>query len=140
MQETLTPKYIDEPTKGYKSWRVKDERGRQYYAAPGVAAQLRVGEASNVEVEEEASKDGQKTWNIIKRVLVGLQPETKVEPQKPQADKEEGMFVMAVMGKLFEGTGALPDQDVITNMIVALRNSWRQSLNAKAELNDDVPF
>ncbi len=45
-------------------------------------------------------------------------------PQPQPNDKDVGMFVMAILGKAFEGTGTVPDVASLTSMVANCRQAF----------------
>jgi hypothetical protein len=138
---TVIPKYVNQPKEGKKYGNIKTADDEKYYALPDLLEKFSVGVAANVQIET------QKWGNMQAKVIQAVSEETPspspVAPKAVQAAKADvdrmDMFVTAVMGKLFEGTGVLPDRETLGHQVQDLRWAWNQPRTGEINLSADKP-
>jgi len=129
---TITAQYVNPPKDGKPNGSIKDTNGRYWSAKPEYLSQVQPGMTFGVEYR--TSEFNGKTYYFIEGLLFNGQtpaqtmqqpaqqayvpPQTTVAPQPtpklaviPPSDKEEGMFIMGVVGRAM-GSGKYETKDI----------------------------
>lgn len=120
MQVQIIPKYVNPPKPGGKMGSIKDQEGGFYLVSPAYLSNFQIGQPVNIEYGEKMGQQGPIRFiNSINGLrITGQQGPVQAgdrpapTPQNvPQSDKEEGMFIMGVVGRAM-GSGKFEAHEV----------------------------
>lgn len=152
---TITVAYVNPPKGTAKSGSIKTDAGDYFRVWQDKLSLFSQGWKGTIEYTDE-NWNG-KDYRQFKRIVDGASPAMangKAAGGGSTDRKSTEMFIMAMMGKAWEGKGALPDKETCRQHILALRwaweSAWRVTLPVEQptqsqtipdiDLNDEIPF
>jgi hypothetical protein len=140
MQATIRIKYVNQPREGKKMGSIKGDDGTIIGVYPDKLSLFQQGQTYTVEYDE-----GEGGFKRLKRIIPGAPNTAPNTNGAPAGDKEAGMFVMAVLGKCFEGTAQLPDRAALTDMVRSLKKAWKDGMtdlpsDPPGVIDDTIPY
>lgn len=154
---TITVAFVNPPKGAAKSGSIKTEAGDYFRVWQDKLALFSQGWKGTIEYTDE-SWNG-KDYRQFRRIVDGATSPTRLEGRangkatgnSPNSDQKScEMFIMAIMGKAWEGTGKLPSAEEARQYIVDLRWAWENAWKfpvpnvepdvPQIELNDEIPF
>jgi hypothetical protein len=133
MQATIKVQFVNQPKEGQRKGSIKGDDGNYYGVWPDKLSLFQKGQTYTIEYTESTASSG-KTYRDFKRIIPGA-PSTGNGKTDDQG--QCGMFIMGVMGRCFQGTGNMPDQTTLTNMVRHLRKAWAAGMT---DLPEEPPF
>ena len=122
MQVQIIPKFVNPPKAGGKMGSIKDQQDGFYLVPPAYLSSFQIGQPVNIEYTEKIGQQGSpiRFINSINGLrCTGQQGPVQggdrpaPAPQNvPQSDKEEGMFIMGVVGRAM-GSGQFGMDDIL---------------------------
>ena len=143
--------FVNPPKGAAKSGSIKTESGDYFRVWADKLALFSPGWKGTIEYTDE-NWNG-KDYRQFKRIVESAQAQMangKATGSFPDNTKATEMFIMAMMGKAWEGTGTLPDRETCRQHILDLRWAWEsawkvtipsgQSTTPSIDFSDEVPF
>lgn len=152
---TITVAFVNPPKGSAKSGSIKTEAGDYFRVWADKLGMFSQGWKGTIEYTDE-SWNG-KDYRQFRRIVDGASPTVAARsngkatgvPPDP-SNKSTEMFIMAMMGKAWEGTGKLPDRETCRQHIIDLRWAWEdawkvtiptgQTSIPEIDLSDEIPF
>lgn len=141
--------YVNQPKPGAKKGSIKTESGEMFGVWPEKLGLFSQGGKYTIEfgVDSVNGKD----YKTVKRVIEGAGVnQTAANLGRGGGTTAAEMFVMGLMNRAYQNTGAPPLEDTAYEQILGLRSAWERAwatdLKPKVEkplsqeLNDDIPF
>ena len=147
---TITVAYVNPPKGTAKSGSIKTDTGDYFRVWSDKLGQFSQGWKGTIEYTDE-SWNG-KDYRQFKRIVEGASPRVGANGKASSYpdNKATEMFIMAMMGKAWEGAQKLPDRETCRQHILDLRWAWEsawkvtiptgQTSVPEIDLDDEVPF
>lgn len=128
---TIAVKYVNPPKAQGKSGTVKDANDQLWGYWPDRLPEIagKVGQTINVEYSTREYQG--KTYKTISKILADA-PQTNGAEHKPNGSpshtKSVEMAVMGIIGRTFQGTGTIPPENELTDMLRRVRRAWESAM------------
>lgn len=132
---TISVQYVNPPKPGKKQGSVKTVDGQFYGVDPTQLGQFSPGGTYTVEYDTHTYQG--KEYKTFRRMDGALPLPAPVATARPAHTQAVEMFVMGVIGRSLQGVGTLPDREILTTWVKALRWAWIDGFASISPPDDD---
>lgn len=132
MQATVKVLFVNQPKEGQRKGSIKGDDGNYYGVWPDKLSLFQKGQTYTFEYTEQTAQNG-RTYKDFKRIIPGAPSTANGKPDETAVN----IFVTGVIGRCFEGTGNMPGEAELTDMVKRLRKAWTAGMKP---LPEDPPF
>ncbi len=131
--ETITIEYAGPSKNNPKFGSIKTNDNRWFSCPIGMLPQFTKGATVNV-VTESKEYNGKTFYNIRGMAQPSSPTPTNTQSTSGSAiPREAAMAAMAVIGKLYEGTGTFPGAELLADQFLATAHAWMMAEDAYKE-------
>ena len=131
--ETITVQYVNQPRGNSKKGTIKSSDGRYFGVWPDKLSLFEANHSYTIEFDQEQYQG--KTYNQFTRIVDGANgsaaPATRQTTSQRADTKSVEMAVMGIVGRALQGSGTVPSQAHLCEMMDNVRTAWLWAFSDK---------